>query len=53
MKLRNSDQEGKERDLKVCHVWKLLDDTIPGYTAADDRLAMTTDWSALRPLPCL
>lgn len=42
MKLRNSDQEGKEGDLQVCHVWELLDDHIPGYTAADDRLVMTT-----------
>lgn len=41
MKLRNSDQEGTERDLKVCHVWKLPADPVPGYTAADERLVMT------------
>lgn len=32
MKLRHSDQEGKEGDMKVCHVWKLLNDTISGYS---------------------
>ena len=41
MKLRNSDKEGKEGDLKVCHVWKPHDDPSPGYTAADDRSVMT------------
>lgn len=40
MTLRNSDQEGKEGDLKVCHVWELATDTIPGFTAVDDGSVM-------------
>lgn len=48
MKLRSSDQAGKERDSKVCHVWKLPGDCISGYTAADDRLVTTAGSSALR-----
>lgn len=48
MKLRSSDQAGKERDLKVCHVWKLPGDCISGYTAAEDRLVTTAGSSALR-----
>lgn len=53
MKPRIGDQDGKEGDLKVCHVWKLLDDPLPGYAAEDDRLVMTTEHKAFRHFPCL
>ena len=50
MQLRNSDQEGSEGDLKVCHVWKLASDTIPGCTAVGDGSAVR-ELSGI--LPCL
>lgn len=48
MKLRSTDQAGKDCDSEVCHVWKLLCDCISGYTAADDRSVTMAGWSALR-----